>query len=227
MTEFPIILDDLIEEELQNQIEDAMFDCNWNFRMDNGYEYDPKSMGMEYRKFLSPFEYDISPAIIANIYSPQNKKVFKLFYKIVQKSCDKIKFNIEKIERCYGAIHALISKESRRNNIHVNMGIPHLVMLYYVNDCDGDTILYDKTLEDIPDGILYPDKYHNLKITHRISPKKGRILFFDGRTYHSPSTPTKSMRCIITMDLFGKFTDGNHIFSAPESNPKNLFFDYK
>lgn len=227
MNKLPIILDDLIEEELQNQIEDAMFDCNWKFNIDNTLDYCPKSMGMEYRKFLSPFEYDISPNIISDIHSPKNRKAFKLFYKIVEKACDEIEFDIEKIQRCYGAIHTLITKEGRRNNIHVNMLIPHLVMLYYVNDCDGDTILYDKTLEDIPDGIPYPEKYHNLNITHRISPKKGRILFFDGRIYHAPSTPTKSIRCIITMDLFGKFADGNHIFSAPESNPKNLFFDYK
>jgi hypothetical protein len=67
MTELPIILDDFIGEELQNQIEDAMFDCSWAFAMDNTYDYNASFMGMKYRKFLNPFEYDISPSIITNI----------------------------------------------------------------------------------------------------------------------------------------------------------------
>ena len=57
MTELPIILDDLIGEELQNQIEDSMFDCSWGFKMDNTYSYNASHMGMKYRKFLNPFEY--------------------------------------------------------------------------------------------------------------------------------------------------------------------------
>ena len=47
MTELPIIIDDLIDEKLQNQIEDAMFDCDWKFRMDNTYNYDAQSMGIK------------------------------------------------------------------------------------------------------------------------------------------------------------------------------------
>lgn len=225
MTELPIILDDFIEEELQNQIEDAMFDCSWSFIMDNAYNYpDASLIGMKYKKFLNPFEYDISPAFISNILN------YKNFYKIlslIEKGCDKIEFKIEKIERCYAAIHALIRKKSKIDNIHINNNIPHLVMIYYVNDCDGDTILYDKTLKDFPYEVYYPDKYCNLNITHRISPKKGRILFFDGRTYHAPSTPTTGMRCIITLDLFGEFEDGSYKFPASKIKTKKNIIKYQ
>ena len=34
MTSLPIILDDLIDEDFQNQIEDCMFDCNWRYFSD-------------------------------------------------------------------------------------------------------------------------------------------------------------------------------------------------
>ena len=152
------------------------------------------------------------------------------FYKIrplIEKGCDKIKFNIEKIERCVGGIHSLIRKNPKINNIHVNRNIPHLVMLYYVTDCDGDTILYDKTLEDIPFQIDYPDEHFDLNITHTISPKKSRILFFDGRTYHAPSSPTTGMRCIITLDLFGKFEDGSYKFPAPVKETKKNKMKYQ
>jgi len=220
MNELPIILDDLIEEELQNQIEDSMFDCLWTYTSDN--VLGSKTSEKEYRKFLNPFQYDISPTFVANIASSANKKIYDKALPVVKKGCDKINFNIEKIERFIAGIHATIRDKQRHNTIHTNRDIPHLVMLYYVNDSDGDTILYDKTLKDIPFEIDYPDDYCKLNITHRISPKKGRILFFDGSVYHSPSTPTKSMRCIISLDLFGEFRDGSYKFPAPIENEKSV-----
>jgi hypothetical protein len=221
MTELPIILDELIEEELQNQIEDAMFDCIWSYSGDNSLG--SKTLEMKYRKFLSPLKYDISPVFSSNIKSLQNKKTYDKVIPLIQKGCDKINFNIEKIERCVASIHALIRNKPKHDTIHTNRNIPHLVMLYYVNDCDGDTILYDKTLDDIPFDVDYPDDYCELNIQHRISPKRGRILFFDGRVYHAPSAPTKSMRCIITLDLFGEFADGSYKFPAPKETVKNNF----
>ena len=219
MTNLPIVLDNLIEEELQDQIEDAMFDCLWTYHSDNSLG--SKSTEMNCRKFLSPFKYDVSPAIITDILV--NQKLFKLFNTILQKSCNTINFNIEKIGRCYGSIHVIVRDEQRCDNIHINRNVPHLVMLYYVNDSDGDTILYDKTSKDIPFYIDYPDEHYKLNIQHRISPKRGRILFFDGRVYHSPSTPSKSTRCVITLDLFGEFKDGSYKFPAPIEDIKNNF----
>jgi hypothetical protein len=234
MTELPIILDDFVEEELQNQIEDSMFDCFWNYHISNtmfdGFwnyhlnnSVDSKNTEIKYRKFLNPLQYEISPAFIADIKGPQNKKTYEKLISIIERGCNKINFNIEKIERCYGAIHAIIRDNSKQDNIHVNKTIPHLVMLYYVNDSDGDTILYDKVFEDIHIVTYRPNECGNLNIKNRVSPKKGRILFFDGRFYHSSSTPSKSTRCIVTIDLFGEFKDGSHKFSAPMEKPKNNF----
>jgi hypothetical protein len=218
MNKLPIILDDLIEEELQNQIEDAMFDCYWKYASDNSLG--SNTLEMKCRKFLSPLQYDISPSFIGDIKSPLNKKIYNKIIPLIQKGCNEIKFNIEKVERFYSAIHAVVRNKPKHDTIHINRNIPHLVMLYYVNDCDGDTILYDKTLEDISFDFNYPDDHHELNVEHRISPKKGRILFFDGRVYHAPSAPTKSVRCIITLDLFGEFLDGSYKFPAPKEKIK-------
>lgn len=219
MTKLPIVLDGLISEELQDEIEDAMFNCYWTYFSDN--TLGSKTSEMKYRKILSPLDFHISPSFIANVQSRLNTDTYKKIIPLIQKGCDEINFNIEKIVRCYGAIHALIANKNKKDNIHINRNIPHLVMLYYVNSCDGDTILYDKMLGDIPLEIDYPDDYCKFNITHKISPKKGRILFFDGRVYHSSSTPKKSIRCIITLDLFGEFEDGSYKFSAPDT--KNIF----
>tara|TARA_B100001758_G_scaffold114057_1_gene97663 strand:- start:743 stop:1390 length:648 start_codon:yes stop_codon:yes gene_type:complete len=71
----------------------------------------------------------------------------------------------------------------------------HLVILYYVNDSDGDTIFYDLSINE-------DDRLSEMKEWRRESPNKGDILIFDGRIYHSPSCPTKhSCRSTLNFDM--------------------------
>ena len=215
MTKLPIILDTIIDEELQDQIEDVLFDCNWKYHADNTFL--AEHFGSKYRKFLNPLKYDISPTFITSISPFENKEACNKLFLLMQKGCNEIKFKVQRIRRCMGGIHALIRKKTKKDAAHINFDVPDLVMLYYVNDCDGDTILYDKKLNDIPTNAYYSeDGCYEFNIEHRVKPKRGRILFFDGRTYHSASTPSSGMRCIITFDLFGEFEDGRYKFPAPE-----------
>ncbi len=70
---------------------------------------------------------------------------------------------------------------------HVDFHYPHWVCLYYVNDSDGDTIFYDNNQNEIK----------------RTTPKKGRMVLFDGSIYHSASTPTIDDRIIINYCFHG------------------------
>ena len=74
---------------------------------------------------------------------------------------------------------------------HRDFNFEHVVLLYYVNDSDGDTILFEDT-----------DTTNELKIAHRIQPKKNRLLVFDGNWLHSSSVPIKSeYRVVFNYDL--------------------------
>lgn len=219
MTKLPIVLDDLIEEELQNQIEDSIFDCFYRYSADItlGSTFSEN----KYRKILSPFQHDVTPAFVANITPTLNKKTHDKTISLIEKGCNAINFNLKEIQRVCSGIHAIVRDKQKCDLIHVNGNQPHLVMLYYVNDCDGDTLLYDKTLEDIPFDNYYPDENYELNIKHRVTPKRGRVLFFEGKVYHTSSSPTNSTRCVITADLFGEFKDGSYKFPAPIKNKKN------
>lgn len=75
--------------------------------------------------------------------------------------------------------------------------VPHYSILYYVNDSDGDTIFYDKSEGSKNLG--------EMGEWRRESPKKGDILIFDGRIYHSPSCPVKfSHRISVNFDMLYK-----------------------
>mgnify|MGYP000742337606 CR=1 FL=1 len=56
--------------------------------------------------------------------------------------------------------------------------VPLRTLLYYVNDSDGDTLIFNQ-------------KSHvdELKITNRQTPKKGKAIFFDSSYLHSSTPP--------------------------------------
>ena len=68
---------------------------------------------------------------------------------------------------------------------HTDDAAPHFVFIYYVNDADGDTCLYEGS-----------------EIIKRISPKKGRGVLFDGKILHASSSPVESrQRVVINFNL--------------------------
>jgi len=76
--------------------------------------------------------------------------------------------------------------------IHQDLDFPHLVCLYYINDSDGDTLFFKD------------DKKTEIK---RVSPKKGRIAFFDGSIPHCASTPNKTHRAVVNINFIGEPLD--------------------
>jgi hypothetical protein len=88
---------------------------------------------------------------------------------------------------------------------HTDYPIPHMTALYYVNDSDGDTILYNEmdcvNIDTYNYTLDLSEKHKNidLSIGKRIEPKADRMVIFDGTRYHSSSTPTKNdFRIVIT-----------------------------
>ena len=57
---------------------------------------------------------------------------------------------------------------------HIDFPYKHTTMLYYVNDSDGPTKLYN---------------FDKTKVVKEVHPKRGRVLIFDGLTYHASSSP--------------------------------------
>lgn len=86
----------------------------------------------------------------------------------------------------------ILSKTEKQDHIHpphVDMTIPHLVLLYYVNDSDGDTVMFDQKYcaEETP----------TLTVNKTIAPKAGAAILFDGLTYHSSSSPKNTEERIV------------------------------
>lgn len=118
---------------------------------------------------------------------------------IAEEACKKIGKSCKEIFNARSFMHFPLNPELRKeyDNIHVDVNYEHLVCLYYVNDSDGDTFLFDKTKKELP----YLTKDSKLEIVKKVSPKKGRVVLFNGNRYHSSSGPTKNIRCIINFNV--------------------------
>jgi hypothetical protein len=78
----------------------------------------------------------------------------------------------------------LLPGDTKKNNYnppHTDMEMKgYTSMVYYVNDSDGDTRIFDKHIEDT---------HVNLTMTNSNIPKKGSAILFPSTQYHCSSNP--------------------------------------
>jgi hypothetical protein len=97
---------------------------------------------------------------------------------------EKLKVKILGIRRIKSNLMVPIQNHIEGSEAHTdesNTAINYKTLLFYVNDSDGDTCIFDK------------DK----NVIKRITPKQNSALWFDSNTLHSSTPPTNSKRRIV------------------------------
>ena len=122
-----------------------------------------------------------------------------LFLGLIQNSCKKLK--IKEIDVLNGRSFLQTPTNIPKDDVdspHVDLIVPHFVMLYYVNDSDGDTLIYN---EKTKFAACYPDSEMKFTLKKKVSPKQGRVVLFDGMHWHTAQQPNHNLRCIVNYDL--------------------------
>jgi hypothetical protein len=89
------------------------------------------------------------------------------------------------------------------NNEHIDSPTPHYTGIYYVNDTDGPTYIFDQKVTDIPHKNWTQDvvlKYVNsteFTVAQAVEPKKGRLVVFNGQRFHASSKPRENQNRIV------------------------------
>jgi hypothetical protein len=89
------------------------------------------------------------------------------------------------------------------NTPHLDFTMPHYTACYYVNDSDGDTVVFDQTAYDMTttniceDTLLEYVQCTNFTVAQRSTPKKGRLCIFDGLRFHASTKPKENDRRIV------------------------------
>ena len=122
-----------------------------------------------------------------------------LFLGLIQNSCKKLK--IKEIDVLNGRSFLQTPTNIPKDKVdspHVDLIVPHFVMLYYVCDSDGDTLIYN---EKTKFAACYPDEEMKFTLKKKVSPKQGRVVLFNGIHWHTAQQPNHNLRCIVNYDL--------------------------
>lgn len=188
-----LIIDDAIS--IENQIDlETYFTTSpipWNY-VNAGKQYEPPGVGapgtVNYKQFVHLIYLDHPHHV---------NQSFPLFVPLLSA----IPVEIEKLLMIKASM--TVSDPNRPDKsygkAHVDFTDPPKGMItcvYYISDNDGDTVVFSK------ENGAYTE-------THRIPPKRGRLIVFDGSTYHAGSCPTTSEpRIVVNFNFIMRSKDG-------------------
>jgi hypothetical protein len=187
------IFDDIVNIEIQNKLEEYAFNRNVKWELKKNITGGPDS-----QKYTFPAnvigEKDIDVNILKLIDLIINNVLLKLNKKLLKKY--RIKINKTKPYK--------FDANEEYRLLHVDRLEEHMTIIYYINDSDGDTLMFhdenNKHLNHFAKDTVNLDS-ENFVLTNTISPQKGRVVVFDGKLWHYGKYPTKGERNIININL--------------------------
>ncbi len=180
-----IVIDNIIPKEDQNLLEEFIVDYRFDWHYGPSNVYDDGSNNKQ--SFFDENTED-SFQFTHVLFHPQ--------ITVAGTFISKFDFLIEKIKLALGSNEFYISRlkanlltNNRKfsgkgyNYPHVDGEYPHFVVVYYVNDSDGDTWIFNEE---------FGTEFDKLTVKQRVSPKKGRIVAFPGKYFHASSNPSEN-----------------------------------
>ena len=184
------VFDDIIDEVYQNEIEETLFSNNFSWYFIQEIASPP--VGLVPR---SAFQHQF-----VHKGGEVNSGWHEMTMRIVNSSCKKIGFQYDKVHQGRSFFQLPLNNINKDilDPVHIDdENIPHMVVLYYVKDSDGDTIIYNNHYEKDKEKPLD----NNLEIKKTVTPKKGRVVIFDGWFWHTAQQPSNDTRCVINYNV--------------------------
>lgn len=174
------VIDNAISEKYSRFIFDEIVKVPWTFVPNLSYSTsnNTETAGFSYNFFLNK-NYTSTGTEIRN-------SEYNYVIPMLLSAFDHLGINCDLSSVFRSRARLTIQRDQQKiEDMHVDYSFPHLVLLYYVNTTDGDTVLYSKDNE----------------IIERISPRRGRCVLFDGSINHASSTSTLSPRIVINNNI--------------------------
>lgn len=105
-----------------------------------------------------------------------------------------------------GFLYPTPTVEGSCNTPHIDFNFPHYTACYYVNDSDGDTVLFNQHASEVgteltDDSLKQYVEHTKFTIAKTCAPKKGRVCVFDGFRFHASTKPKDhERRLVITVN---------------------------
>jgi len=188
------VIDDVVSSEKQLKIKDIFLSekVQWKFSRDiAGGNYYPRP-GFGHGLFNNGATQSQWFELIMPIIENSLRTVYKL-------TGEKGDYRLEK-SRAFMQIPLRNVSGPEYDNHHIDFIEPHLAVLYYVCDADGDTVLFENVYH--PQNNTSAPEPSELIEKARITPKMGRVVIFDGYHWHTATQPKEAeVRCVINSNL--------------------------
>lgn len=188
-----VIIDDFIPKSYQEDIKNTFLkQLSWNYIPDVTFSNLAK-------------ENEQAPAVGHMFRMSQNtlSAYFSMLLPLAYKAADHVGYTFNDVVNCRSFLQFPLNPDFlglQTDPCHVDLNRDHLVLLYYVLDSDGDTIIIDKKL-DVSNVKEFDVHVKDHNVLAKISPKQGRAVIFDGRYYHTAEQPKSNMRCVINYNI--------------------------
>lgn len=185
------IFNDIISKENQNILEEYFKSISKLWVSGNNLEY--MNSDIYFPQFTIPPQTKLNKNIENIIDTIQLNVVNNLKLENVQKYRTKV----NKLP-----IHKIKLNEDIRSGIHIDRWEPHISIIYYINDTDGDSCFYEYT-DDIKNWMedVASKNFNKFKQINKSTPKKGTVCVFNGMIPHHGSYPSKEDRYVINMNI--------------------------
>jgi hypothetical protein len=192
-----IQLDDAIPLAYQNQIQAELGSTrmSWFF-----HEESARAAKAQFDTNFAGFSH---PAFNIREPSPVLSPLNAVLVPILFIFCEKAGLPFTTLMRVRIGLFTKGAVDAPHHNPHVDFYEPHYTALYYVNDSDGDTWVFNETYQDVPAHLAAAHVNEGkFTVAGRIAPKKGRMAAFDGRHYHASMHPTDHVsRIVVTYNF--------------------------
>lgn len=183
----PIEIKNVVDYSYQQQIYSYLTNINfdWHFMEDTTTETSnmPQTSTPAFGNLLYYYKHDENPH-------------YEFIKPLISKIEENSKLKIVKLLRARAGFllntkYSLPSMPYRHNIPHRDFDQDHYVAVYYANQADGDTIIFNE--------IEPSEKYYPM---HKCTPEQGKVLIFNGWHYHSSTCPKMyTKRIAITINF--------------------------
>ena len=189
-----LVIDDFIDKDYQEDIKDVLLGKEewgdllfpWHYIDDVTAAFEDNNQG---RPGLSHVYVEYNDDKTSDIVSDFHD----LFIPMLELACGTLEIPTAKILQGRSFMQFplnLQSDEDDTPHIDLEEGERHIVVLYYVKDSDGDTVIYNERTES-----------NTYTVKQKVTPKQGRVVIFDGSQYHTAQQAINKVRCIVNYNL--------------------------
>lgn len=181
-----LVRDNFISDEMSKIIENDLLGENFPWFLDIRGTVD--SVRGQNLVDEHTFEYpQFFHHIVASNGNFLNEKTFIVAEKILE-GLNFLDISSYRLDRIKCNLQTKVYTERLYNTPHRDSEEDHLVMIYYVNDSDGCTYIFEN----------HKKPYNIIK---KIQSKRNRVCIFNGKFLHAGSHPKQNIRCLINFNF--------------------------